>query len=397
MKIKKTFPLFLAIFFLCGCSRGGSIYANYREISQLQIIQTIGLDSGGGVVVTAWSTAGPGGTSPMLISRSGPSVPHTMDYLQDFAARENLFYSHINKVIFGEEAAREGVAEFLDCMERAPALRLDTRLFIVCGGDAKSLMTGSSAESGAYNVTELLNSLVRDIESRGEGRVFDTSEVAQALATGGSALVCAIKAAPTEGVIFSEHPEITIVPAGYAILKEERLAGFLSGEAAYGVNLLQERAYHIIMEAEAPGGAVASIEIASDGLKFLPAWAGDGALERLDVEISLHAGILDVSDEIDLNSPETIDALNAQISARAEQWVSEVLNTSRELGADFLGLGAMLRRREPVRFAQMPVSWPETLPALETGVRVEASVERSFDLENPVNIRGGGKTNVTGQ
>ena len=397
MKIQKLFPLFFALTFLCGCSRNNSIYANYREISQLQIIQTIGLDSDGGVVVTAWSTAGLGSNSPMLISRSGPSVPHTMDYLQDFAARENLFYSHISKVIVGEEAAREGIAEFLDYVERAPALRLDTRLFIVCGDDAKGLITGSSATSGAYNVTELLNSLIRDVESRGEGRVFDISEIAQGLATGGSALVYAIKAAQTEGIIFSEHPEITIIPAGYAILKNGLLVGFLQGEEAYGVNLLQGRAYHIITEVEAPDGARVSVEIASEGLQFFPSWAETGALERLDAEIRLQASILDVKGGIDLNSPETISSLNAQISARSEKWASGVLETSRELGADFLGLGAMLRRQAPVRFSQMPDGWPETLKTLEMGVRVSASVKHSFDLENPANITGGGETNVTGQ
>ena len=96
----------LSLALLCGCRGTGSIYSNFREISRIEIITTIGIDRAGeGADVTISSGRSPEGGQRLLMSRRGASVEQAMLSLQDYASSEELFFEHLEYFLVGEDTA----------------------------------------------------------------------------------------------------------------------------------------------------------------------------------------------------------------------------------------------------------------------------------------------------
>ena len=103
--MKRLLIIYIIIFALplSGCK---SIYNNYKEIEQLLVIQTMGLDTqGGGVLLSLASAAGSNGSSPRRLQSGGESITTAMERIYNYSYEEQLFLSHVGQLIIGEDAA----------------------------------------------------------------------------------------------------------------------------------------------------------------------------------------------------------------------------------------------------------------------------------------------------
>ena len=379
--------LLLAMSLLCGC---GGIYTNYKDLEQLQIIQTLGADRDetGGITLSAASGADVSGGAPAVLSIGASSVETAMEKLQEYSARETLYFAHTQFLLAGEDAARAGMDEYLDYIQRIPLLRSDVRLFLVHGSRAETLITGSG--DGKYDVSDELQSLLRDLEHQNGMQVFSCTEVSRRLAESGAALVCALDAADTEGVIFSGGGGLAALSAGYGVLKDGRLAGYILGDDARGVDLLGGTLSGGPVALKAPDGSTVTVQLRSGSTRLTPVWGEDGSLVTLRAEAALSAELAELEHPSLAAQPDFSRALSGALRVRAEGWLREVLELSAALDADFLALGETLRRQDARRFDAMPRSWEETLPALRFSVSVDAELIGSFENEGAVNTQGSG-------
>ena len=61
----------------------------------------------------------------------------------------------------------------------------------------------------------------------------------------------------------------------------------------------------------------------------------------------------------------------------------------RGLECDYLGIGGKLRLKHPVKIDRLAGRLSESLAGAETEVRVEAKIERTYDLGAPLRTDGG--------
>ena len=100
---------------LAGCEHAGTIYSNYREVEQLQLIRAVGVDlDGEDVRMTISSGERNEGGESMLLSRNAESLATAANSLQDYAAGQELFYAHTQYFLFGQAAAEQGIERYLD-------------------------------------------------------------------------------------------------------------------------------------------------------------------------------------------------------------------------------------------------------------------------------------------
>ena len=100
-----------------GHSRG--IYSNYRNVEELQLVRTLGVDaSGEGLVLSAAAGRPQNGTPPAIVRRSVLSVPQGMDALQRRTPRGQLYFAHTQYLVLGQAFAETGAAGILDFVER---------------------------------------------------------------------------------------------------------------------------------------------------------------------------------------------------------------------------------------------------------------------------------------
>lgn len=361
---------------LSGC---GSIYANYRETENLQVVQTLGLDSmGAGVTVTASTGQGLGGEEGVIISRPATSIISGIEAIHHYSSKEALYLDHTRFVLLGEEAARGGFAEFSDYLLRSSRLRMDMTLFALTNGAAKDLITGGG--TGDYNITNTLASIETDAKNLGVG--YDTAcrEVLRSINEYGAALVCAVDSAESEDAVFSESGDCVPIPAGYVIMKGEQRRGELDKTEAWAANLLLNRSGFgsVTLPMNAGGSAVLVLDSAET--EFTAVWAEDGSLERLEAKLSLEANLGELTGGIEVRS-ESAQELSDKLKNYTERFCLQVLEKSRELSADFLGLYGVLRCSYPAEARPYKGLFEELISEAEITVTADCTVSVGYHSE----------------
>jgi len=378
---------------LCLCLGGcaGHIYANYRELEELQVIQTLGIDwEDGRVVVSASSGRTVGDMSSSAISCSGRTVVDAMDRLQSFSSREELYYAHVKYLLIGQAAAERGLDEYLDFAARYPQIRLDTAMFVVKGGEARSLICAPNPDG--ESVTDAISSLAKDMSHSGSSAVFSCREIARALGENGAAVICAVEALPTEGIVFpgpggsagsddgdgaasrsdgqAESGALAAVSSGFALIRDGRLCGFIPPEASKGLCMLLGRSGSGVTVLTDGAGNGVSLQFYAEAprISFSPTGA--------DIAVKVSAAVLETRGSAQLDDEAFLRFLDRRFTAQLQGWADQVTAAIRDLDADLLGLGShigvsRLTGGRPLR---------DMLSRVDIRARMQGHIERSYDL-----------------
>lgn len=376
---------------LSGCS-GGSIYSNYREVEQLMVIQTLGFDESPGGVTFSVSTGNSGGGTSSSDSSSGSSssggggnaktsrmsvtadtVSLAQEKLRDYSASEELFFAHTSYIVLGEGTARKSVTPYLIYIGRSTALREDTPIFIIVGDTAKTLVLGAGGEN--YDATNVLKSIERNIENRGDCQLFSASDITAALNQRNACLITAVKCAKASDVLEdAKDDELTALPSGYAVISEGKMLGALDMDAARGVSILQNKLKSSYISMEVEGEPIALL-LENCSCEISPKLSGD-KVTSLDIKVELSSAMAEADGE------PPIEKINSALQTEAARWIKSALDAELKYGCDFLGLGSILERQKPFKLAGLSGSFADCLGELSYNINVKAQVVRSFDLEN---------------
>ncbi len=370
---RRIWLLFLALSLLPlgGCG-GGLFFRDQREIDQLVLVQTLGVDRSGKLYRVSASA----GEEGEVLLRSGTvTIRRAMEEMQEYTEQKYVFYGHTRHLLLGETAARSSLRNCLGYVERDGEIRLDTNLFVVQGGTAEDIIL--QAEKAEGSVGDLLESLARDVEILGESHVYSCGEVAEALAEKGCALAAALILTPSDQDLSGER-DTAIQGCGYAVLLSSGLCRFLDQNLSRGVNLLTGETRGDVVEAPDGAGDWFAARLTGSRAAFEPTFSG-GELTGLRIRIQVQCSLDEVHSLLDLSSEETIRTMEAGIAGLEQHRVEEVIRISQELGADFCSLGQSTRMAASWRFDGMEVPWEEVFPTLPVVAEVTALLQRSYD------------------
>ena len=360
--------LLLLCLLLQGCT-GELSFGDFREIDQLVLADTLGVDRTGRLFTASISAAGT--EDALLLKNSAVTLSRALREMQNFTAKKYVYYGHVGSLLLGEAAA-EDLPRCLEFLERDGELRMDSRLFIVRAGTAEAAVTSPGGSVG-----DRLESLARDMELMGESRASSCAETAEALAERGCALVAAVTLAEPENVVGGETTPL-LLSAGYAVVSDGGLAAWLEPNLARGANLLMGCPGSDLVEAPDGEGGWFAARITEGKTKLLPVYEGR-ELKSLRVRILLTCALAELPKPMDLRDGETVRRLE-EGTAATEAWrAAEVLRLSRELGADFCDLGGGVRRASPRRFDRMEIPWEECFPTLPITAEVEVRMVHSYE------------------
>ena len=370
---------------LSGCA---GIYANTREVEELLVIQTMGLDDDpAGVRLTLASGAGVHAEgAPLRLEGRGPSITTAIERVRSLANEEDLFCAHIGHVLIGEEAAKKGLDPALAYICRSPDLRLSVPLYVLRGGEAAQAVL--EVGNDRYGICDALDSVNGDVKLRGDGHVTTAAEVARDLARQGSALICAVDCLPSaekdspksggEGEPAKEAlaqsggagdaPLMTVSAAGFGVLKDGRLCAYIDRDKAVAVGLLTGETGPCELTVTGRDGTRTTLSLERGRMELRPVWAGDGGLTRLELSVEAQAAVAE-TETADVPAQE---ALRALLEAALSERIGAVLQLSKQLRADFLGFGSRIERLSPGRYHALGRPFAEVLA--ETPVRLTVSV-----------------------
>ncbi len=377
--MKKLFIIIIVAGSLLLSSGCGLMRTCYREIADLQIVQTVGFDSvPEGVSLSVASDTAPEGKGPARLSAGGGSVLSAMEALQAWSYSGEIYYPHTKYVLLGPGAA-EDAEMFLDHLARSVQIRMDTPLFIVRGGEAGTLVTSAGGEEG--DITEILASLERGLRRSGELPVTTCAQTALSLARSGAALFTCVRLSPNQGAGKGE----TALADGCAVIRDGELCGYIEGRAARGAALLRGE----LGDAAVLLPCGATVRLYGCEAETRPLWDASGALTGLEAALDISAELMELSTPLDPTDPETAAAIERELSETCAGWAVYVLSSSRSLGADFMELGRSIEVRYPRRWAALSEDWETALRGLSFTVTASSTLLRSGDILAPAGVKGG--------
>jgi len=292
---------------LMGC--GGSPWSNYRALEELQPVQTMGFDLADEQTLLTVSAPGDSPESGALLSAAGESVASAAAALRNRSQRQELFFPQVRFALVGAEAARQGLEEIFDWFALSGRARLDLPLWILREGSAQELILGGGTADA--EISGALAALRRQNEAM--PTLLDT--LRQLRRTGAAA--CPLLTVAAEGD--------TLLPRedGYAVLRANALAGYLTGEESVGAALLLRQRDSLPVYPEEGTLTVRPLRLSHR-------WEGN----RLEVTLHYIARLSQAPEGAEAALETAVnDYLTACLTAaldRAAAWEADFLNVTRD-------------------------------------------------------------------
>ena len=431
--MKRFLSLLIIICFFPALGSCSSIYSNYREIQQLMVIQTMGIDqTQGSVQVSMAAAADAAGDGPRRMTARGSTITDAIDRAYRLSYEEEIFLSHVNHLLVGEAAAEEGLDTLLDYVCQSPTMRIDIPLYIVRGGTAnQAVMDVGDSSKG---ISEVMQTVHESFASPSNSHVFTVADTVNSLLRYGSALVCAVECLPSSESISPEKSRdsgqggqqeenqsgqqaqeqdgqnseeqnqqgeeqggqdaqkeqqgksqednpLLAVPAGYAVIREGKLCKFIEPEEAVAGGLLTGSLPVSSLTVQDRNGKNAALELNQGSADISPVWAGQGQLKGLNIQARVSASVLETDNWEHRESNEYINHLTAQLESSISRRLSSLLQSSMKLKADFLGLAGQVERKSPENYRLMNQSFSDLLPGLELQITVSGQVSHTNDMK----------------
>ncbi|WNS45763.1 Ger(x)C family spore germination protein [Paenibacillus sp. MMS20-IR301] len=302
-----------------------------------------------------------------------------------------LSLGHVRVLVISEEFAREGIKDILDVLERESDTRLTSLIFISRGQPALTLMSTmtvfskipandlvekleTSSKQFGYNFRMEVDDVIRGIQLRGGGPIIN------GVFTSGSR-----KQADTNDNLKSIEPKSILRISGFAAFKDDKMKGWLDGDAALGTVLLHNKTKQFpVLIKHSEGGYIAfNVYQSQVSLKVESA---DPEHPVITIRIRQQAAVKESPNSLDLTSPEVLEDLSEQLTGETVKQIRLAVTTAREFNSDYLGFGQAMQRSNPRGWKQIKNHWEEVFARCELKFEADAVIRHTDMRSNSFQI-----------
>ena len=327
-----------------------------REMGDMALLRTIGVDGGGTGVALTVSTGARAGESegekrsPLILEGWGDSLSAAAAALRQ-KSDSWVFFGYTDQVLLGGDA---DLLPVLSWLAHDDELSLGAAVWLLRDGTAARAIENG----GEVGVERRLEALAQD-GKLGCGPMKRTAgEIYSALLDRGCTFL----------PVLEQGEELTSV--GYALVKGEGTVAVLEGEEARGLELLCEQPMEEVMEVHLPGGPV-SIRLMGGQLDCKPRFEG-GELKKLELRSRVSARLCQWEQDPD---PRQRQAVSAQVEERLHARLSAALNRLQRERAECVGIGSRVAIAAPWHWAGLEEQWQEVFGAVDLELEVRVTLD----------------------
>lgn len=358
-----------AAFCLTGCGKASLPYA--REMGDMALLRTMGVDAAGDgqvrvTVSTGKRAVGLQGETqpPLVLSAQGDSLSAVCLSMQGLSD-SYVFYGYVDQLLVGEAAALEGIEPILDYFSRDVELGLGVQLWLVRGNTAQAAME-MGKEDG---VESRLSTLQTDSEMGAAGITCTAGEAFSGLLEQGCTYLPALQVADLE----KTEGQTVLLEAGYGILRDGKLVGYLEGESAKGLELLTGQTAEDIIEVELPSG-LAVARITGAAVRCEPIFQGK-ELRQLRLSCRVTAELAEFHEPM---GESELEQLRETLEEREGLRLQRVMDQLRSWKTDCAALGSQVGQASPEAWKTIQEEWERLFSALPIEISVQVSVGRTY-------------------
>ena len=356
---KQVLLVLLLMLLLTGCRRYSGFLPYAREIEDMELIRTLGVDTAGDAGVAITASGGTSQEETEVVAGEAGTISAAVLELQGEGS-SYLYFGHVTQLLLGEGLAKRGVMPSLDYVLRDVEMRLETALYVVRNGTAGQAIEAAAADGSA---TDRLEALADDAGLTANSMPRTVKDVLAELDRQGASFLPAVL------------PDSGLTAAGYGILKDGALVGWAEGDAALGVNLIFGRVDADVVEVTALDGTRTALRVVGAATSVKPVWQGD-TLTGLKVHCQVEANL---AEGIAMPDEATITALEEALARTEAGRMAQALELSRTLDADYLGLRHSAAFRTPWR--KEALLGENGMAGLTLEATAQAAIQRSYHAD----------------
>ena len=366
-------PLLVALILICEIVTTGCW--NYREVDKLAIVAGVAVDKGikNQIQMTAEIIEVSAGKDTNITSNTITMEGKTMfDAARNIisVSGKRLYWSHAKVIILSKEVASEGVTKAIEWYNRDSETRGDVQILISEGASAKEIFEGQRTTEDIKSF--VLDEMIKNQMSLSKAPMIDilTFDIESKI-KGISTIAPAVNLKKMDGKMV---PQII----GSAIIKNDKLAGFLNGEETKLLTFIRDKVKGGILVEEMQVNdvpTVVSLEIFKSKTNVTPVVDGE------DIEITLDIDTIVAIDEIQGTANVFDDQGRKELEQSAENTLKERIESlikkiESDYDADIFGFGAKLRE-DKAQIWNSVDNWAKVFKELKVTVNTRVHIKNS--------------------
>ena len=365
-----------------------------HEINELGYVTALGIDqTGEKVSLTAQvlkptaaraGVIGEGGGRERtfwLVTAAGNTMEEAFRDLSKKSPRR-LFLGHTRAVIFGRQAAEQGVSKALDFLTRNREMRHLVWL-LVTSREAKDILAVQPElervpARGAMGSNTIVQHFTSTIPAVRLNEFLRTAE-----GEGIEAILPRIEMEPPAGPKGVAPEDLNI--RGSAVFRRDRLVGWLNDSETRGVLWVRGMVRHGVLPVLCPGhsGRWLALDLIRSKKSIKTRVEGDRV--RFEVVITAESNLSESQCPEDIFTPEGLKELDRANAAAIEAEIASARKKAQEeLQSDVFGLGQELFRQMPREWERLGPRWAEIFPTVAVDVKVKVKVRRTGYTNKPL-------------
>lgn len=175
-------------------------------------------------------------------------------------------------------------------------------------------------------------------------------------------------------------PSAILRVSGMAAFRDDKLKGWLDGNAALGTVLLHNKIKEVPVIVKSPAGGYISFNVYKSQV-HLEVQAKDPEHPVITIKITQQAALKESANVLNLTSPQVLEELSGRLTDETRKQIEAAVSAARELKSDYLGFGEAVERRNPRGWKKVRDHWEVVFAHCE--VRIEAdAVIRHTDMRS---------------
>ncbi|MCL6574488.1 MAG: Ger(x)C family spore germination protein [Bacillus sp. (in: Bacteria)] len=333
---------------------------------------------------------------PWIETGKGKSLLEALSKLASSTSKK-MYLGHVQVVVFGERAAREGMEESIDWLRREGGFRPNMQLLVTKGKASDIIKTRTQLDTplgteiqnlikmkrlSATNTVHNLNNFSESLMARMDDAI--TGEISFAREKGIQVVdeVTGIEKAGKEEKQKPKSDALAI--QGTAVFKKANLKGWLNKQETRGVLWVTGNLKNDVIVFNCPrndSGTISIKVVKTDSI--LAPHLVSGKTE-IDVNIQVEGEIGEITCQGVKNNSKQIDELNSQLQEVVMQDVSLTFaKAKQDWQTDIFGFGKSIYRKYPEEWKGISPKWRDGgLRDLVVHVKVSANISRFGQSKN---------------
>ncbi len=354
---------------------------NYKEIDKLAIVAGVAIDkdTDGQYLVTAEIVQISGGKDSKTLSK-----PISMKGKTVFDAVRNgvsltgkrLYWSHSKVIILSKDIASEGLKKILDWYIRDAESREDVNILISNGESAREMFEGEGITEDIKSFK--LDETIKNQDSFSKAPLTDVLKYSIEIQTDGmSTVIPAINLKKSDKKMV---PQII----GAAIIKDDKLAGFLNDEETKALNFIRNDIKGgILVGITQENSTPISLEIFYSKTTVTPVIDVTGIKFNLNIETTVAIGEIEGSENV--IEEEERKKLEQSTEKKLKEHIETLIKkVQSEYDADIFEFSSKLHEDKSNVWKKVSSNWEQIFKDLPVNVKTKVHIKNSAVLSKPL-------------